>query len=849
MRRRLADAGSLRALSDGWELAGSEPGWCRGCQDLAGLDWIPAQVPGTVAGALSRHRGDDPRLADLDSWDWWFRTSFDAPVGDDEEQLVLWFDGLATIAEVYVNGQLVLESGSMFRAQATELSGGESRRELTVCLRALRPLLDVRRKPRARWRTGLVRDANLRFERTMLIGRATGLATGPPVVGPYRPVLLERRRQIAVDGLRLRSAVGDGEGRVSLSCELQTIPPGVGVEAVTMTVSGPDLELEAELPIETDGDRVRADGQLVVGNPQRWWPHTHGSPVLYRVGLRVRRRDGRELTVGAGRVGFRDLRVDRGLEREGLALSCNGSPLFIRGAVWTPLDPADIDASEQRLHRVLQHVVQAGMNMLRVPGIAWYETPRFYDLCDELGILVWQDFMFANLDYPEQDPEFMGIVGDEARAVLDEVGHRPSLAVLCGSSEIAQQVAMLGLDPELANGPLFRGLLPELVRAADVQAPYVPSTPWGGDLPFRPDRGVSNYYGVGAYRRPLEDARRAGVRFAAECLALANVPDSVVRAAGGSLGIDDPDWKRGVQRDVGAGWDFEDIRDHYFELLYGIDPVATRSVDQERYLELSRQVSGEVMAAVFGEWRRDASPCAGGLVLWLCDLRPGAGWGLLDHRGQPKVAMHHLRRALAPVAVWTSDEGLGGIDVHIANDRAAPLAATLRVSLYRDFETLVDEVQDEVSLPAHGQRSVGVEALLGRFVDASWAYRFGPPAQNLIVASLEQRAESGVELLSQSFAFPAGRPLQRGAPDQLGLEANLQREDPDVTVVRVRSRRMAYGVRIDVPGFAPADDAFSVEPGHGREIELRHIDASSSARGRITALNLTGGSLPIAGTL
>src|SRR5207248_8354521 len=109
-----------------------------------------------------------------------------------------------------------------------------------------------------------------------------------------------------------------------------------------------------------------------------------------------------------------------------------------------------------------------------------------------------------------------------------------------------------------------------------------------------------------------------------------------------------PRWKAGVPRDAGAGWDFEDVRDHYLRLLFDLDPPALRSVDHERYLELSRAVSGEVMAEVFGEWRRGRSPCGGALVLWLSDLAPGAGWGLLDHGGDPKVAYHYLRRALAP---------------------------------------------------------------------------------------------------------------------------------------------------------------------------------------------------------
>ena len=150
---------------------------------------------------------------------------------------------------------------------------------------------------------------------------------------------------------------------------------------------------------------------------------------------------------------------------------------------------------------------------------------------------------------------------------------------------------------------------------------------------------------------------------------------------------------------------------------------ALRRADHERYLELSRAVTGEVMAEVFGEWRRAASPCGGGLVLWLRDLLPGAGWGLIDHRGVPKLAYHYLKRALAPVAVWTVDEGLGGVVVHVANDRAVPLIASLRVALYRDRELRVEEAITPIELaatqPARVERRDDHRSLRRRLVGLS----------------------------------------------------------------------------------------------------------------------------------
>jgi beta-mannosidase len=800
---------------------------------------IEAEVPGTVAGAL--RRAGLAADGDLDGHDWTFSCRFEGAPPAADEQVLLRLGGIATVADAVLNGRTLLHSESMFREHTVDvgelLSAGGN--ELRICCRALAPLLQAKRRPRARWRTRLVSNGNLRFYRTMLLGRAPGFAPGPPVVGPWRPISLERSRGLAVDRLSLRPRLEGDTGIVEVDVDLRALDPASDLTGARLEVEGPTGRHSVDL---RDGR-----GRLEVPGVARWWPHTHGSPAMYDARLHLIGA-GEEIALEAGRIGFRSLRSSRAIESEGLALEVNGETVFARGAVWTPLDLHAPHARVSELRRTLATLSSAGMNLLRIPGTGCYESEEFYDLCDELGILVWQDFMFANLDYPEADAEFMAEVEHEARAVVDALARRPSLAVLCGGSEVAQQVAMLGLDPALASGPLYGELLPSVVAEAGVEAPYIPSSPWGGDLPFRPDRGVAHYYGVGAYLRPFEDCRRSEVPFASECLAFANVPDGDALAeihAPAGLTPHSPAWKAGIPRDTGAGWDFEDVRDHYLALLFGVDPVGLRSQDVERYLELSRAVSGEVMAEVFGEWRRRGSPCQGGLVLWSRDLRPGAGWGVLDHRGEPKVALQHLRRALAPVAVWGTDEGLGGIVAHVANDRAEPLEAILRVALYREHEALVAEASRAIELPAHGASEHNVEGLLGRFVDVTWAYRFGPPGQDLVVLSLEGSGRGGTPLISQSFRFPVGRSVEPQQADVLGLAPRLETVDEDTLRLTLSARRLAYGVRVELPNFIPDDDAFNIEPGHARVVALRRRPGGVGGvqqldRATITAVNLSG---------
>ena len=218
-------------------------------------------------------------------------------------------------------------------------------------------------------------------------------------------------------------------------------------------------------------------------------------------------------------------------------------------------------------------------------------------------------------------------------------------------------------------------------------------------------------------------------------------------------------------------------------------------------------------------------------MLWLRDLTPGAGWGVLDHHGAPKVAWHHLRRALAPVAVWTTDEGLNGVAVHVANDRPNSLAAELRVALYAG-EREVGRGEVTITVPPYTAVEDDAEAILGRWADAAYAYRFGPPAHDVVVATL---ARGGVAL-AQAFRFPVGPPATRADAAELGARAWIA----DGALV-VDSRALLYGVRVHLPGRRPADDAFHVAPGERRVVGLTPPAARpNGAPGHLTALNLAG---------
>src|SRR5690606_36721605 len=180
----------------------------------------------------------------------------------------------------------------------------------------------------------------------------------------------------------------------------------------------------------------------------------------------------------------------------------------------------------------------------------------------------------------------------------------------CGGSEIYQQGAMMGLPEATWKGPLTEEILPGIAGKLCPEIPYVPNSPCSGALPFISNEGVSHYYGVSAYRRPLEDARRAEVRFATECLAFSNLPEArTLKTHLDTPPVHDPHRNARGSRDRGVSWDFEDVPDAYLEMLYGYDPPRLLREDVEQYLHLFRAVTAEVVAATFADRRRPESTC------------------------------------------------------------------------------------------------------------------------------------------------------------------------------------------------------------------------------------------------
>ncbi|MBP0606843.1 glycoside hydrolase family 2 protein [Burkholderia sola] len=782
-----------------WSMRATAAGAVREPRDLpADHDgWIAAPVPGTVAQALAL-AGRLDEAASLDERDHWYRLELRG-----RGLRILRFHGLATLAQAWLDDTPIHCSDSMFVAHDVPVSLDGTHR-LTVCFRALAPhLRDARATRRARWRTRLAEPAALRTIRTSLFGHMPGWF--PPYVptGPWRPIdVLDPSDGPILTDCKLHARVEGDTGW--LDAELTFAAPLPDMFAARLSCGEHHATLE-----RAGADRLRTS--VAIPNVRRWWPHTHGEPALYEIALHI--GDARR---SLGSTGFRTIDVDAGADGKGFGLRINGVPVFARGACWSSAAPLALHADDATYGRLLGLACDAGFNMIRVGGTMTYEADAFHAWCDRLGLLVWQDFGFANFDYALDDPAFAANVDREASQFLSRHGPSPSLAVLCGGSEIAQQAAMSGLGPKQRFVELTADRLAGHAAAHRPDVPYVPDSPDGGVLPFMPRERVSHYYGVGAYLRPLDDARRADVRFASECLAFANVPGDATLAELGWPGVHEPRWKAAVPRDPGTSWDFDDIRDHYLQTLYDVVPDRLRREDPARYLELSRAVIADVMRETFSEWRHTGSRCAGALVWQFQDVMPGAGWGVIDAAHRPKSAWYALRQVLQPIQVLLVDEGLNGLDVHVVNERPAPLSAAIELVALRDGRTPVARAGSPVRIAAHDTVRLGSAELLGRFFDWTYAYRFGPCEHDTVVATL--RADDGT-LLSQAFHFPSRTHPAVLARREPGIEACVSRTGA-TWHVDIDTRHVARHVQIDAPGFMPSDDWFHLAPGTPARIAL-----------------------------
>jgi beta-mannosidase len=392
------------------------------------------------------------------------------------------------------------------------------------------------------------------------------------------------------------------------------------------------------------------DHQAKIENPQLWWPSGQGAQPLYCLEVEVARADGTRIGGWTRRIGLRTIVLDRHADAwgESFQFVVNGRPVFAKGANWIPAHSFVAGLTRADYEHDLRSAVVANMNFLRVWGGGIYESEDFYDLCDELGLLVWQDFMFACTLYPADD-RFVASARAEAGFQIRRLRHRASLALWCGNNEVfGCNADVLAADKNLLADyeKLFHQALPAEVAACDGVTPYWPSSPWRGDLDAGhaagEQRGDTHFWDVWHARKPVKDYERYPFRFVSEF---------------GMQSFASAETQRSFCPPEDANVFGPTMTNHQknrFGNQIILDYVSRQyrfPKDQDALIFLSQLNQAECMRVGVEHYRRSMPRCMGALYWQINDCWPVASWSSLEFSGRWK-ALHYLaRRFFAPAIV------------------------------------------------------------------------------------------------------------------------------------------------------------------------------------------------------
>lgn len=609
--------------------------------------WRTAVVPGCAHRDLRRHGlipdpfwgTNEADLQWIEERDWEYRASFAVPPALLEEEVVeLVADGLDAVATVQLNGREIARTDNMFVGYRWEVKPHLLPRKNELCIRftsamgyirATRPEHQPREINDPVGRSTVIRKQQCQF----------GWDWGPRLVtaGIWRDIRLEGWTGNRVASVRVaQDHRSDGSVVLRLTPEL--------AQPVAALVCRWRLTL-GEIVV-TEGSGL----EIAVEHPQRWWPNGQGAQPLYRLEVEVVRPDGMVLGTWARRIGLRTIVLDRHPDQwgESFEFVVNGRPVFAKGANWVPAHSFVAGLTRADYERDLRSARAAHMNMIRVWGGGIYESEDFYDLCDELGLLVWQDFMFACTLYPA-DAAFLASSRAEVEFQARRLRHRACLALWCGNNEVpgcnAQELAAhprLWADYEA----LFHRALSEVLAATDPVTPYWPSSPWRGDLDMSHAagelRGDTHFWDVWHARKPVKDYEKYAFRFASEfgMQSFASAETQATFCPPHDANVFGPTMTNHQKNRFG-----NQIILDYVSRLYRFPK------DQDALLFLSQLNQADCMQVGVEYYRRNMPRCMGALYWQLNDCWPVASWSSLEFSGRWKALHHVARRFFAPALV------------------------------------------------------------------------------------------------------------------------------------------------------------------------------------------------------
>ena len=804
--------------------------------------WITAKVPGDVHSALMERQLIDPpyyghndaKSRWIENKEWWYRTQFNFIVGqhsDEKHELV--FDGLDTFTTIYVNGLEIGTTANMLMAHRFDVTRVLRNGWNSIAVKFDPLYLHNKDKELFQW-------SSYTKERPWLRKAAMnfGWDWGPRMVtvGIWGKVTVETKRWAKLDSVYARTvSLHETEAVVKVDVDITLYRREHSRMAEIRLI---DRKGSIVSSVQTPIVGQSASAVLRVAHPQLWWTHDLGEPYLYELEL-ILFAEGVQVDYYREPFGIRtiELLLKDAMDRPAFVFQLNGVNLFAKGSNWIPVDHFIGAAPDARYRDLIALAVDSNMNMLRVWAGGIYEKDVFYQECDARGVLVWQDFAFANALFPDFNRDFMENVRQEIVFNVKRLRNHASLALWCGNNEIDWLYDMKSSSGDITcpfyGESIYHELIPEVLLELDDNRAYWPSSPYGGNDANDPEIGDRHNWQVwhgSVYPRKFGEAPI--LDYSIEGVSFKNYKKDFTLFSS-EFGMHASANRYTLEKNIPEG-----------QFYWGSDEMAYRNKDTnhqkgillmegytgipqdiEEYMNFSMLTQAEGLKYGIEHYRRNKTRISGALVWQHNDSWPGTSWSLIDYELLPKASFYYAKKFFHPLLLSMDHEPGLSVTIWVVNDRLASFIGKVRLTVY-DFTGA--EVFAEW-LDAHVTSNGTVQ--IGSFTEAE-------------ILGGREPEEVVVKLTAEGFEAPDNLYYLRDPKDLRMPDSALKIEvdEAEQTVTITAGESLARMVKIDVPqgNIRFSDNFFDLLPGEQITVQILHPEGKPVTLSglKVSALNV-----------